>query len=137
MIASAIIVPALTSAIASGITSLITAPRAPTANTAGAFKQTNEDSGSRPSGRMQNQKLTNLGQTLLQAPSTALGGSAMNTKQAKGFGIAVSGMAAQEAGQKIATRGGTLSKVLGAAMIVGGQVAQAYGADKFDNAGRR
>ncbi|MCM2377002.1 hypothetical protein [Pseudomonas marginalis] len=60
----------------------------------------------------------------------------MNTKHAKGFGIAVSGMAAQEAGQKIATQGGTLSKVLGAAMIVGGQVAQAYGADKFDNAGR-
>ena len=136
MIAAALLVPAVTTALASAVTSLITAQRAPAPNTTGASRQTNEEPGSRPSGRMQNQKLTNLGQTLLQAPSTALGGSGMNTKHAKGFGIAVGGMAAQEAGQKMATGSGTLCKVLGAAMIVGGKVAQEFGAGKFENAGR-
>ena len=85
---------------------------------------------------MQDQKLTNLGQTLLQTPSTELRNSGMNARHAKGLGIAVGGMAAQEAGQKMATSGGTLSKVMGAAMIVGGKVAQEYGADKFAGAGR-
>ena len=47
------------------------------------------------------------------------------------------GMATQEAGQTLVTSGGTLSKVLGAAMIVGGKVAQEYGADTFDRASRR
>lgn len=136
MIASALLVPAVTTAMATVVTSLITAQRAPTPNAAGAFEQTNAKPGSPPSGRMQSQKLTSLGQTLLQAPSTALRNSDMNAKHAKGFGIAMGGMAAQEAGQDIATRGGTLSKVLGAAMIVGGKVAQEYGADKFAGAGR-
>lgn len=136
MIASAILVPAVTTALASVVTSLITAQRAPTADAAGASKPVNKEPGSLPSGRMQNQKLTSLGQTLLQAPSTELRNSGMNIKHAKGFGIAVGGMAAQEAGHKVANNGGTLSKVLGAAMIVGGKVAQEVGAEKFAGAAR-
>lgn len=136
MIASALLVPSVTTAIASVVTSLISAQRAPTPNAAGALRQTNENPASRPSARMRDQKLTHLGQTLLQAPSTVLSNSGMNTKHAKGFGIAVGGMAAQEAGQKMAAGSGTLCKVLGAAMIVGGKVAQEFGAGKFENAGR-
>ncbi len=137
MIAAALLVPAVSTALASAVTSLITAQRAPAPNTAGASRQTNEEPGSRPSGRMQNQKLTNLGQTLLQAPSADLRNSGMNARHAKGFGIDMGGMATQEAGQKLATSGGTLSKVLGAAMSVGGKVVQEYDADTFDHASRR
>ncbi|WP_339539964.1 hypothetical protein [Pseudomonas sp. RA_5y_Pfl1_P24] len=78
-----------------------------------------------------------MGQTLLQAPSADLRNSGMNARHAKGFGIDMGGMATQEAGQKLATSGGTLSKVLGAAMSVGGKVVQECDADTFDHASRR
>ncbi|MCD7039162.1 MULTISPECIES: hypothetical protein [Pseudomonas fluorescens group] len=135
MTIAALLAPAVTSALASVVTSLITAQRAPTPNDAGASTHKNVEPSSRPPGRMQNHKLTNLGQTLLQAPSTELRDSGMTAKHAKGFGIAMGGMAAQEAGQKMASGGGSLSKALGIAMVVGGKVAQSYGADKFDKAG--
>jgi hypothetical protein len=85
---------------------------------------------------MQNQKLTSLGQTLLRQPAAQLRNNGMNAKHAKGAGIAMGGMAAQEVGQKMAASSGTLSKILGAAMLVGGKAAQELGAEKFDNAGR-
>ncbi len=90
--------------------------------------------GSPPSGRMQDHKLTSLGQTLLQGPSSQMGDSGMNAKHAKGAGIALGGMAAQDVGKTLANSSDTWSRVLGALMTEGGKAAQLYGAGKFGNA---
>ena len=134
MVASALIVPVVSNVLSSVVTSLITAPKAPAQNAAGASRQMDHAANSPPSGRMRDHKLTSLGQTLLQGPSSQLCNSGMNAKHAKGAGIALGGMAAQEAGKNLANSSGTLSRVLGALMTEGGKAAQLYGAVKFGNA---
>lgn len=128
MTIAALLAPEVTSSLASVATALMTSSKAAEQPFPASLTQTMDAAGARPFSRRQPQKLTNLGQVLLQSRNCGM--------SAKGVGIAVGGMAVQEAGQKLASSGCPLSKALGLVMIVGGKVAQAHGAEKFDLAGR-
>lgn len=142
MIVSAIIVPAVTSAIASVASSLIRQQPMSTPSDAGLPKQTNGDRPSCWPSRRQDQKLTSLQQQILESsqncfPKMRPDSASVNAQRAKGVGIALGGAAIQDIGHNVATGHGTLGKVIGTAMALGGQVAQLYGAEKIENADRR
>ncbi|WP_093512415.1 MULTISPECIES: hypothetical protein [unclassified Pseudomonas] len=128
MTIAALLAPEVTSSLASVATALITSSKVAEQSHPASLTQTIDAAGSHPFSRRQAQKLTNLKQVMLQSRNCDM--------SAKGVGIAVGGIAVQEAGQKLAASGGLLSKALGLVMIVGGKVAQAHGAEKFDLAGR-
>jgi hypothetical protein len=139
MIASAIIVPAVTSALASVASSLILPQRT---SDAGASAQTSANASCRPLDRRQGQKLTSLQQQILESsqgcfPKTRPDSASVNAQKAKGVGIVMGGAVVKDVGHTIANSHGTLGKVLGTAMALGGQVAQLYGAEKIQNADRR
>jgi len=133
MVAS-IVAPVVASLASSVVTSFIQPSTAPAPNPAGASRQMDHAAGSRPPGHGQNHIPTHLGKILLQGNLSQLCNSGMNAKHAKGAGIALGGMAAQEVGKNLANSSGTLSRVLGALMTEGGKAAQLYGAGKFGNA---
>ncbi|MGK9415408.1 hypothetical protein ACSSUR_04485 [Pseudomonas cedrina] len=86
--------------------------------------------------------MTNLHQEILQVPTrcypkppdNASVYARMNAERAKGVGLALGGAVIQDVGQNMASRDGTLGKVVGTAMALGGKVAQLYGAEKIENA---
>ncbi|MBC3233131.1 hypothetical protein [Pseudomonas lurida] len=135
MIASALLAPAATSLIASVVTSLVTPAPASTPTNPRTPSQANAGRHTPVQPRMQNQRLTSLGQTLLQGAGTLFPTARYNhSEQAKGAGYMAGGAAAEGIGKRLGSSGGMLTKAFGAAMVMGGRVAQEYGQNKYDGA---
>lgn len=136
MIASALLAPAATSVLASMVTSLVTPAPASTPINARTSSQANAGRDTPVQPRMQNQRLTSLGQTLLQGAGTLFPTARYNNSEhAKGAGYMAGGAAAEGLGKRLGSSGGMLTKAFGAAMVMGGRVAQEYGKNKYDSAG--
>lgn len=138
MIASALLVPAATSALASAVTSLVTPQPASTPTNAGTSDQASAGRDVHAQPRMQNQKLTSLAQTLLQGAGTffpsARYNNDTNSEKAKGFVYTVGGAVAEGIGKRLGASGGMAAKLVGTVLVGGGRVAQEYGKDKCGSA---
>jgi hypothetical protein len=126
MIASAVLIPAATSALSSVASSLLTPQSAPAPSSAATSNQAN----------VKHDTQANLGQTLLQGAATlfptALRGGP--EEKAKGAGLMVGGAAAEGLGKRFGMSGGLLSKAVGAGLVYGGRAAQEFGKSRYDSA---
>ncbi|MDO9343111.1 hypothetical protein [Pseudomonas pergaminensis] len=137
MNASALTAPVTASQIASVLTSLIAPQPAPTPTNAGtADLSAEKDVDVKP--RMQHQKLTSLGQTLLQSAGVLLPTALHNNEnkeKAAGAGLMAGGAAAEGIGKRIGSSGGIGAKALGAGLVFLGRAAQDVGKARYDNSG--
>ncbi|MBT1259415.1 hypothetical protein KHP07_03495 [Pseudomonas sp. VS40] len=152
MNASALTAPVTASPVASALTSLIAPQSAPTPTNAGtADLSAEKDVDVKP--RMQHQKLTSLGQTVLRgagalfptalhnnenkekAPGAGFIGGGAQKEKATGAGLMVGGAAAQGLGKKIGSSGGIAAKAFGAGLVYLGKAAQEVGKAQYDNSG--
>ncbi|AKS06259.1 hypothetical protein [Pseudomonas trivialis] len=141
MIASALLIPAATSALSSVASSLLTPQSAQVPSGAVTSNKANVERDTRAQPRMQSLQLTNLGQTLLKGTGalfpTAMNIGEENKEKAKGGAIMVGGAAIEGVGKRLGTSGGLGTKVVGAGLVWGGRVVQEIGKDIYDRSGEK